>query len=137
MRAQIYSQILAPIFFFLTLGTWILIVKYISKSKHSVQLTYFQIAKENNLHIYWFLLIANEILSQIAFGGFATTGVSYDSINTGWALIRTGVYLILIFADLSRLLRLRDRSLDGSKVSLLLLLTEFLAIFFAMLFIAR
>ena len=127
----------APIFFLLTLGSWILIGKYISKTKRSLQLTYFQIAKENNLHIYWFLLIANEIMSQIAFGGFATTGVAYQDVNTCWALFRSGVYLVLIFADSSRLLRFRDMALDGSKVSLLLLLTEFLAIVFAMLFIAR
>jgi hypothetical protein len=135
VRDQINSVILAPIFLILTVGMRNIIVRNTPMENAPNNLSIWKIAINNNLHILWFLVVANETFSQAAFAGFNHTGEALPEANTVWILVRTFVYAVLLVLDLWQWIKTKDKSSVNSKVSVMLLVTESLAIYFALIFL--
>ena len=136
MRSQAYSMILAPIFIFLTIGMRNIIVKSVPNSRSHLKRSPYKLAIENNFHIFWFLIVANETFSLWAFGGFATTGFAFPALNMIWTIVRVLAYSSILFIDAYLWLTTRDKKAEAARVRLTLVFTELLAIICALIFAA-
>jgi len=128
MRSQTYAIILAPILLFVIMGFWNMLLKQISKGNPSKKRTYFEVVKRNNIHLFFMVIVLDEWMSRVAFGGLAPTGLDIPDFNNSWSVVRSIVFLWLTASSLKSWSKYQEKAAEPARAHLLLAMAEFLAL---------